>query len=115
VSPRAVVGVGAGLAWLGAAAFLSLMAMLAGYFSVVGFVAIGCWAAASAIFGVLLLRRRPPARAHKASIVAAGGSVLVAAWFLLATPGSELMWSVVALCGVASFYAFIALRRAKVE
>jgi hypothetical protein len=110
VTRGAVVGAGAGLVWLGASAFLSLIAVLASYFSIVGFVAIACWAAGSALLGFVLLFGRVRSWTNQASVVAAGGSALVAAWFALATPGSELMWSVVILCGIASFYSFVALR-----
>lgn len=111
-SRGAIVGAGAGLAWLGAAAFLGFAALLVGYFSIVAFAIVATWAIATAVLGALLLVARPGSRIHVISAAAAVTTALTAAIFALGAPGSELMWSVVVLAGIAGVYSMVARRRA---
>ena len=110
-----VVGAGAGLAWLGAAVFLGVVALVVGYFSIVAFAIVVAWAIGAAVVGVRVLVARPDSRIHVISAVAGGATALAAATLALGAPGSELMWSVVALAGIASVYSKIARRRASIE
>ena len=111
-SRGAVIGAGAGLAWLGAAAFLGLAALLAGYLSIVAFAVVAAWATGAAVLGVCLLVARQNSRIHVISAAAGVGTALTAALFALGAPGSELMWSVVVLAGIAGTYSIIARRGA---
>jgi hypothetical protein len=106
----ALIGVGAGLAWLVSAGFLGLSALLAGYFSVVGFAVLAAWAIAAAIMGTWLLGHGTDARSQKVSVGAAALSSLVATGLAL-LPGTELLWSVVVLSGTAGLYSLIVIRR----
>lgn len=108
----AVVGAGAALAWLAAAAFLFLCAMVASIFSVVGLAVFAAWAVGAAIIGFRLLGAQPTAPIQVISVIAGGASALIAAGIALGAEGTELLWSVVALCTTAGLYSLIAYRRA---
>jgi hypothetical protein len=110
-----IVGLGAGLAWLGTAAFLRLAALVAGYFSIVAFAIVAAWAIGAAVVGVRVLVAQPDSGIHVVSAVAGAATALAAGILALGAAGSELMWSVVVLAGIASVYSMIARRRAAIE
>ena len=105
-----VARVAIGLLWLAAAGILGLAALLSTIVSQWLYTPLGAWAVAIAALA-FRLQGAAGAGSHRAAAVIGAGSCGVAAALAVLTPGAELMWAVVLLCGLASLYSLLLTRR----
>lgn len=111
--PGSAVGIGAGILWLVDAAALGLIGIVSTYVSAWLFIPFGLWGLLAATLGLKSVRADPTAKIRLVSAIAGVGSAVAAALIAIATPGSELLWSVALGSGLAGLYSLLAVRLGK--